>query len=329
METENISSNPFQYNHFNSLYSELINHYYKEQPNQEILDSISTDDIRIKTDEELISEACEKYQNSTLDEINQLSKEEIFGETTIVDKTPKTELTKKLDIVSKQKIYLRKEGNNLLKEPQTFLFSSPPELNDSIITIKVYDVTKQYIDTIIKCKTSNVISELKRIIPCPHDPKHVSSEFIFMRNTFFTTLNDQPTIDRNLVYWREHRQFQYSRFPEHFVSTVSDEQLGNVGLKIDELYLFGHLSNCEHIFFISDIRLVEKEDLNKVFPMIVYRKRKDTMKCLLCENRIAKYEISGDVMSMCDPCYYCDECFHLLHDENDEGFEKRVIEDQY
>ena len=54
METENISSNPFQYNHFNSLYSELINHYYKEQPNQEILDSISTDDIRIKTDEELI-----------------------------------------------------------------------------------------------------------------------------------------------------------------------------------------------------------------------------------------------------------------------------------
>ena len=102
--------------------------------------------------------------------------------------------------------------------------------------------------------------------------------------------------------------------------------MGSIELKIDELYLFGHLSNCEHIFFISDVKLVDGDDLNNVYPRIIYKKREELIKCLVCENRLAKYEITGDVMSISDPCYYCEECFSLLHDENDEGFEKRIIQ---
>ena len=65
-----------------------------------------------------------------------------------------------------------------------------------------------------------MISELKRIIPCHHDAKHFSPEFIFIRDTFYTTSNDKEIIDKNLVYWREHRQFQYSRF-----LTIFNQQL--------------------------------------------------------------------------------------------------------
>ncbi|EKE41659.1 snRNA activating protein complex subunit, putative [Entamoeba nuttalli P19] len=323
--SERISTR--QYSTFSHRYIQLINFYSQEHPSLDVMKSIDTSDVRVETQREIIDEAAKRYEEVPSEQVSKLRLDEIFNNKIPVssDRKPNTQLTYLAEQLFKKQIVVTKEAKNSLKEPLTFTFSSSLKEGDSIMTIKVFDFSKKNFDCWIEVKTTNTISELRTVIPCLTQKGINDPDFIFINDTFYTSQNNQEQVMYNLVEWREYRNFQYSRFPSHFQCCIEDFELGKINIEIDEPYLYGHLLDCEHIFIISDIRVPLQEDKNGKYPRIIFRKRKEQQRCNICDSRKAEIEVTGDSAGISDPSYYCKECFSLLHNDMDIGFEKRDI----
>jgi len=73
--------------------------------------------------------------------------------------------------------------------------------------------------------------------------------------------------------------------------------------------------DCTHTFVIRDMRSVHSDDVhNRAFyPIVTFQLKMRFKKCYVCNIFRATKVTVDDKCTPKNPCYFCDECFTLLH----------------
>ncbi|XP_014509627.1 snRNA-activating protein complex subunit isoform X1 [Vigna radiata var. radiata] len=84
-------------------------------------------------------------------------------------------------------------------------------------------------------------------------------------------------------------------------------------------YLYCHQGNCTHTLVIRDMRLIHPDDVNNraLYPIITFQLKLRFQKCSVCKIFRATKITVDDKWTPENPCYFCDECFSLLHQAED------------
>ncbi|VDK23830.1 unnamed protein product [Anisakis simplex] len=90
------------------------------------------------------------------------------------------------------------------------------------------------------------------------------------------------------------------------------------GIQIQDLvcrlgypYVYVHQGSCEHVFYFTDLRLMDAQDYPISFPQML----SDTSfehNCKICHRHIAEWIVEGEEMPA-DPVHMCDGCFTSYH----------------
>ncbi|KAI4296097.1 hypothetical protein L6164_036084 [Bauhinia variegata] len=85
-------------------------------------------------------------------------------------------------------------------------------------------------------------------------------------------------------------------------------------------YLYCHQGECTHTLVIRDMRLIHPDDVHNqaVYPIVTFQLKFRFQKCSVCKIFRATKVTVDDKWAQENPCYFCDECFSLLH-ETDDG----------
>lgn len=77
--------------------------------------------------------------------------------------------------------------------------------------------------------------------------------------------------------------------------------------------------DCTHTLVIRDMRLIHPEDVHNraVYPIITFQLKLRFQKCNVCKIFRATKVTVDDKWTPENPCYFCDECFSLLHQADD------------
>lgn len=89
----------------------------------------------------------------------------------------------------------------------------------------------------------------------------------------------------------------------------------------DPLYLviwFGKTTlqgDCKHTIVIRDMRLVHPEDVQNraAYPIAIFQLKPRVQKCYVCKIYRATKVTVDDKWAQGNPCYFCDNCYYLLH----------------
>ena len=77
--------------------------------------------------------------------------------------------------------------------------------------------------------------------------------------------------------------------------------------------------NCKHMMVIRDMRLLDPDDaqMKGDYPMLVYQLRTKYRKCSVCQIYHATKMTVDDKWAPVNPCYFCLNCYFLLHYNED------------
>ncbi|XP_022142620.1 snRNA-activating protein complex subunit [Momordica charantia] len=80
-------------------------------------------------------------------------------------------------------------------------------------------------------------------------------------------------------------------------------------------YLYCHQGNCKHTIVIRDMRLIHPEDVHDraAYPILTFQLRTRVQKCDACNIYRAKKVTLDDKWAQENPCYFCEDCYFLLH----------------
>uniref|UniRef100_A0A0M3IA18 snRNA-activating protein complex subunit 3 n=2 Tax=Ascaris TaxID=6251 RepID=A0A0M3IA18_ASCLU len=91
-----------------------------------------------------------------------------------------------------------------------------------------------------------------------------------------------------------------------------------IGIKVEDLvcrlgypYVYVHQGSCEHVFYFTDLRLMDPQDYPLSFPQLL----SDTSfehNCKVCRRHTAQWIVEGDEMPA-DPVHMCEACFTSYH----------------
>ncbi|KMZ56370.1 putative snRNA-activating protein complex subunit [Zostera marina] len=80
-------------------------------------------------------------------------------------------------------------------------------------------------------------------------------------------------------------------------------------------YLYCHQGDCKHTLVIRDMRLIHKDDSHNMtmYPIRTFQYKIQWNKCDACFMRVASKITIDDKWAKKNPCYFCDNCYYLLH----------------
>ncbi|KAI4389362.1 hypothetical protein MLD38_001594 [Melastoma candidum] len=80
-------------------------------------------------------------------------------------------------------------------------------------------------------------------------------------------------------------------------------------------YLYCHQGDCKHTIVIRDMRLIHGEDIRNraAYPILVFQIKGRVRKCNVCKIYRATKVTVDDKWAKDNPCYFCDNCYYLLH----------------
>ncbi|XP_015578460.1 snRNA-activating protein complex subunit isoform X2 [Ricinus communis] len=83
-------------------------------------------------------------------------------------------------------------------------------------------------------------------------------------------------------------------------------------------YLYCHQGDCKHTIVIRDMRLIHPEDVQNraAYPVVIFQLKPRVRKCNVCGIFRAKKVTVDDKWTPHSPCYFCNDCYYLLHYEN-------------
>lgn len=136
--------------------------------------------------------------------------------------------------------------------------------------------------------------------------------FFFITNTFY---ND--TRHRNVDYSIEIRDWMETQNDIGEVSVKSmDETLFNdLNVRIGYPQVYKHNCICEHIFTISEIRLIAPDDSLKRcdYPMLTIVSSTTTKLCFICGYEEAEFIVKDSNAHIHDPAFLCKDCVISYH----------------
>ncbi|XP_062146664.1 snRNA-activating protein complex subunit-like isoform X2 [Alnus glutinosa] len=95
----------------------------------------------------------------------------------------------------------------------------------------------------------------------------------------------------------------------------------DLGFRLGAGYLYCHQGDCKHTIIIRDMRLVHPEDVHNRagYPIVVFQLKFRVQKCDVCNIYRAVKVTVDDKLAPANPCYFCKDCYFLLHYGNDES----------
>lgn len=73
--------------------------------------------------------------------------------------------------------------------------------------------------------------------------------------------------------------------------------------------------DCKHTIVIRDMRLIHPEDVQNqaAYPIVIFQLKPRVQKCYVCNIYRATKVTADDKWAQGNPCYFCENCYYLLH----------------
>lgn len=214
---------------------------------------------------------------------------------------------------------------------------------------------KLKLDREIEFRHDQCLTELRDHFKCPKDyevPMDLSdnpeqqadriirrelfkSGFFLIEDTFYNDLRDINNTDLSgpIIKWaseevtvvgEDGRNLRRDRGVGPFQRAKMEEtKFQDIIFKLGRPYLYKHQGNCEHLFVISDVRYVPKDDEpsdGAKFPLVTataFGRKEDSVRCYMCQNRPPHWYTRNNSRLPLDPFLFCENCFMSFnYDDN-------------
>ncbi|KAF3337259.1 snRNA-activating protein complex subunit isoform X3 [Carex littledalei] len=199
---------------------------------------------------------------------------------------------------------------------------------------------------------SQKLADLRDNIYCLTDKlmeaagKHDPSAYFLVEDTFYNDMRRHSAIDysRSIIDWLENSQeeatekwdailsgalrkkqkellgdLEASSLPKFKTRHMQKTCFSDLRFRLGNGYIYCHQGNCKHMMVIRDMRLLDPDDaqMKGDYPMLVYQLRTKYRKCSVCQIYHATKMTVDDKWAPVNPCYFCLNCYFLLHYNED------------
>ncbi|KEH19218.1 snRNA-activating protein complex subunit isoform X2 [Medicago truncatula] len=208
-----------------------------------------------------------------------------------------------------------------------------------VLSVEIYHNVQKGVKTLtglrdkICCSTDQVMQKAGQ-----HDP----SGYFLIEDVFYTDLRDTSAIDltRPIFDWLRNskeeaqKKWEYiingelqkkqkavlgeasvSHLPRFTSVEMHKIRFCDISFQLGAAYLYCHQGDCTHTFVIRDMRSVHADDVHNraVYPIVTFQLKMRFKKCYVCNIFRATKVTVDNKWTPKNPCYFCDECFSLLH----------------
>uniref|UniRef100_A0A182W152 snRNA-activating protein complex subunit 3 n=1 Tax=Anopheles minimus TaxID=112268 RepID=A0A182W152_9DIPT len=182
--------------------------------------------------------------------------------------------------------------------------------------------------------SSQYLTELKDAIFCHCDsgPYYEVSEnrmaetteqlpksgFFFIHDTFYNDFRDDANHDYSAVIrkWADRQ----SLIGELKSKRMEETRFGDLKFRLGYPQLYQHQGNCEHLFVVSDCRLLATSDIlsRARYPWLNSYGLGRDVPCNICGHCQAQYIVQNSNRHIFDPAYICENCLDSYHYKDDQ-----------
>ncbi|CAM8942053.1 unnamed protein product [Rhodiola kirilowii] len=119
-----------------------------------------------------------------------------------------------------------------------------------------------------------------------------------------------------------------SKLPYYSAKEMQHTRFCDLKFRLGAGYLYCHQGECQHTIVIRDMRLLHPDDVQNraAYPLRTFQLKQRFQKCSVCKIFKATKITVDDKWAQDNPCYFCNQCYHLLHFSKDgvplyDGFE--------
>lgn len=206
--------------------------------------------------------------------------------------------------------------------------------DEVILSVTVYHnarVSKN--QDFLLCGTQK-LSELRDVIYCVKDQLYADedsggvgvaltqssnhSAFFFIEGTFYNVTRHPHAIDYSapIREWLEQEgRLETFGLGAPQVKDMSSVQFDQLSIRLNMPYVYYHQGDCEHVIMFTDIRLLQRSDIQdmRMYPHETFRFKERRKKCMICEIFHAEWITYDDELACENPCLFCESCYTALH----------------
>lgn len=112
-----------------------------------------------------------------------------------------------------------------------------------------------------------------------------------------------------------------SQLPQFKAVEMQKTRFCDLKFQLGAAYLYCHQGDCKHTIVIRDMRLIHPEDVlsRAAYPIVTFQQKTRAQKCCVCKIYRATKVTLDDKWAKENPCYFCDNCYFLLHYSKDSS----------
>ncbi|XP_055608812.1 snRNA-activating protein complex subunit 3 [Uranotaenia lowii] len=137
--------------------------------------------------------------------------------------------------------------------------------------------------------------------------------FFFIHNTFYNDFRRADNMDYSHVIrkWAERKK----GIGELKTGIMEETSFNDLHFRLGYPQMYQHNGNCEHIFVISDCRLLSPADIlsRRRYPFLNSYAFPRSIPCNICGHCDATMIIKNSDQHIFDPAYICQSCFDSYH----------------
>ncbi|KAL3742404.1 hypothetical protein ACJRO7_017819 [Eucalyptus globulus] len=246
--------------------------------------------------------------------------------------------------------------NSAVKVKSSDLQENMPVMYPEIILcVEVYHNVKRWIKTQeFLVLGRQLLTELRDKIYCLTDHimqkagKHDSSGYFLIEDFFCNDLRDPTAIDYSepILEWLRNSKDEalkkweciqagelgqkqkdvvgdsaISQLPQFKAVEMQKTRFCDLKFQLGAAYLYCHQGDCKHTIVIRDMRLIHPEDVlsRAAYPIVTFQQKTRAQKCCVCKIYRATKVTLDDKWAKENPCYFCDNCYFLLHYSKDSS----------
>ncbi|XP_053695169.1 snRNA-activating protein complex subunit 3 [Sabethes cyaneus] len=145
------------------------------------------------------------------------------------------------------------------------------------------------------------------------DELRPNSGFFFIHNTFYNDMRNPKNFDYSEVI-RNWADKQKNVCPLK-IGSMHETKFEQLIFRLGYPQVYQHHGNCEHIFVISDCRLLATSDVleRRRYPILNSYAFPRSIPCNICGHCEANYIVKNSDQHIFDPAYICQVCFRSYH----------------
>ncbi|KAK1309941.1 snRNA-activating protein complex subunit [Acorus calamus] len=269
------------------------------------------------------------------------------GSAKFVESAPKLE---KMD----RKKALRSVTAPMKVKPSSAVEHVPVCYPEIVLCVEIYHPRKDHKTQEFLVLGSQKLTELRDNIYCVTDQlmqtagEYEPSGYFLIEDLFCNDLRDPSAIDYSrpifdwlknskgeaLEKWKHIMTGEYNwkekslvgdlpvaQLPDFKTTDMHKTRFCDLQFRLGSGYLYCHQGDCKHMVVIRDMRLINPDDVQNrnAYPIRMFQIRNRLHKCSVCGIYRATKVTVDDKWAQKNPCYFCENCYFLLHYKEDRS----------